>query len=211
MKFFVLIVCIIPTLSFSQDKNKIEDFINETYGKDYYFLESKPRAILPDELDEDWEEVLSKEEKTIYKMAVEKQLTSSISWQDFSLKKAILCEGGKPIVSEKNIPLDYIIFIPENMNKTKKEELLNSPGVHQFIIFYKGKRLDEKKKKKEYSKFLKNFDKNKVYSAISLSQPVLFGNNYSLIKMSSKYHFEICLFNLKQKTWKNVDCKRTNY
>jgi len=211
MKFLVLIVCIIPILNFSQDKSKIGNFINETYGKDFYFLESKPRTILPDELDEDWEEVLSKEDKTIYKMALEKQLISPISWQDFSLKKAILCEGGKPIVSEKNIPLDCIIFIPENMDKNKKEELLNSTGANHFIIFYKGKGLDEKKKKKEYYEFLKNFDKNKEYSSISLSQPVFFGNNYSLIKTSSKYHLETCLFNLNQKDWKKVDCKRTNY
>lgn len=67
MKYFTLLLYIIPILSFSQDKNKIENFINNFYGDDYYFLEKKPKSLSVDDLDESWESLLSKGEIEAYR------------------------------------------------------------------------------------------------------------------------------------------------
>ena len=119
MKSFILLLCIIPIVSFAQDKDKITSFMNEVYGNDYYFVENKVGSIVRDELnEEDWEGVLSIEERNSYPVAFKSQIIN-FNWQDFPLKKAILCIDGKPIVSEKNIPLEAVTFVPK---KSKKQD-----------------------------------------------------------------------------------------
>lgn len=209
MKSFILLLCIIPIVSFAQDKDKITSFMNEVYGNDdYYFLENKVGSIVRDELnEEDWEGVLSIEERNSYKVAFKSQIIN-FNWQDFQLKKAILCIDGKPIVSEKNIPLEAVTFLPK---KSKKQDYYYE-GL--LTIYYSGKELTEKKKNKLYTKFLRNLDKRKSYIEYRgrISQPIFFGNNYVL---STKYSSglggsttNICVFKFESNTWKEKGCNR---
>lgn len=210
MKYFTLLLYIIPVLSFSRDNNKIENFINNFYGDDYYFLEKRPKSLSVDDLDEGWESVLSKGEIEAYRRIFKQQSTSVLTWETLSLKKAILCENGKPIVSEKNIPLECIIFISNTLGENEKREIINSVGANHFIIFYDGKNISDAKKKKEYYTFLKKFDRNKVFSSLSFSIPVFF-SNYSILKSSSKYNLETCVYKLSQSSWNKLNCARINY
>ena len=208
MKSFVflllLLLLFIPILSFAQDKDKIANFINDIYGNNYYFLNNNPRSIVFDELDEDWEEVLSKEEIEAYKVALKSQ-TINFNWKDFPLKKAIFCTNGSPIISEKNIPIDLITFVSKKLTKYKQKEIFNTST---YTIFYNGKELTEEKKKKLYSEFLKKFDKKKKNDIRSFSQPIFFGNNYVLMTESSELERKTCVFKLETNIWK-LSCNKT--
>ncbi|MCT2409807.1 hypothetical protein NZD88_19820 [Chryseobacterium antibioticum] len=205
MKSFILLLCIIPILDFAQDKDKITNFMNEVYGNDYYFIENNVKPIVMDELNEDWEEVLSIEERNSYKVALKSQIIN-FNWRDFQLKKAILCIDGKPIVSEKNIPLESVAFVPE---KSEKQNF-NHKGL--LTIYYRGKELTEKKKNKLYTKFLRNLNKrkNNIEYRVRISQPIFFGNNYVLTTKYSESLVgsttNICVFKFESNIWKEKDC-----
>lgn len=210
MKSFIFLLCIIPILSYTQDKDKIAKFNNEVYGDDYYFVENNVGSVSLDELDEDWENDLSIEERNSYKIALKYQI-KTFYWQDIPLKKAILCIDGKPIVSEKNIPIEAVTFVPKKIKRSEKKNF----GYNQLLtIYYSGNELTEKKKNKLYVKFLKNLSKSKKYIEyrMCISQPIFFGNNYALSTRYSKSFAgsakNICVFKFESNVWKKIGCER---
>ncbi|UMQ40371.1 hypothetical protein MKS83_13290 [Chryseobacterium sp. Y16C] len=212
MKYFFFLLLMVNIPCFAQNKEQISSFINGIYGNDYYLLERKAKPILLTELNDDWSKSISLNSRQQYTNALKNQNISQINWQDYNLKRAILCENGIPIISEKNIPYDCILFIPENLTKKEKAQIINTKKPTQFIIYSK-KNWNEDKKKTAYYSFLKNFKKakkNETFKSISLSQPIFF-DKYVLISSYSSSKLSTCIFEQKINTFHKLDCESLNY
>jgi len=212
MKYYFFLLLIVSLPCYSQDKEQISNFIDGVYGNEYYFLEKNAKPILLSELNEDWSKSISANSRKLYTSVLKKQNINYINWQDYDLKKAILCENGIPIISEKNIPYDCILFIPKNLTRKEKQKIINTKRPAQFIIYSKIN-WDENKRKEAYYSFLKNFkkqEKNETFKSISLSQPIFF-DNYILISSHSSSRLSTCLFEQKINTFYKLDCESLNY
>lgn len=208
MKKYLFLI-LLSGLLYGQDQKQISDFINQMYGNEHYFLENKSKASLIEEFDEDWENILSEDEREKYNSQLKIQDEKYINWTDFQLKKAIICENGKPIVNEKNIPFETILFIPKGLKKQERQKITEESGQNRFIIYSK-KSWTDSRKKAAYLSFLNNFQKNyreKDFNVISLSKPIFFDNKNVLLSRFSKFRRSACL--LKETSGSNfeeVDC-----
>lgn len=208
MKKYLFLI-LLSGLSYSQDQKQISDFINQMYGNGYYFLENKSKASLIEEFDEDWENILSEDERKKYNSQIRIQDEKYVYWLDFELKKAIICENGKPIVSEKNIPFETVLFIPKSLGKKERQKITDESGQNRFIIYSK-KRWNESRKKAAYLSFLNNFQKHyrrKDFNIISFSKPIFFDNKHVLLSTFSKFRRSACLLKeTSESNFEEVDC-----
>ncbi|WP_128414309.1 hypothetical protein [Chryseobacterium sp. Leaf394] len=208
MKKYLFLI-LLSGLSYSQDQKQISDFINQMYGNGYYFLENKSKTSLIEEFDKDWENILSEDERKKYNSQIRIQNEKYVNWLDFQLKKAIICENGRPIVNETNIPFETVLFIPKGLEKKERQKITDESGQNRFIIYSK-KSWNDSRKKAAYLSFLNNFQKNyrgKDFNVISLSKPIFFGDKRVLLSSFSKFRRSACL--LKETSGSNfeeVDC-----
>ncbi len=208
MKKYLFLI-LFSGLSYGQDQKQISDFIDQMYGNEYYFLENKSKASIIEEFDEDWEKILPENKIEKYNSQLENHHEKTVNWIYFHLKKAIICENGKPIVNGKNIPFETILFIPKDLKKKERQKIIDESGQNRFIIYSK-KNWNDSRKKAAYLSFLKNLQKKyreEDFNVISLSKPIFFDNKYVLLSRFSKFRRSVCLFKeTPRSNFEEVDC-----